>query len=79
MDTNEIEENTEATVENTRVTEAASSSGGVTKTTATVCGMVVAATCFIAAINNDFANQQAGMILSGITGGVFGVAVGKRL
>ncbi len=79
MDTNELEDNTEATVENTLVTKAASTGGGVTKTTAFVCGMLISAVCFISYINPTFAENQAGIIFSAIAGGVFGVAVGKRL
>lgn len=75
----ELEQNTQATIQNTNATVAATSAGGVTKTTAGVCGMLITAVCFISWINPTFAENQAGIIFSAIAGGVFGVAVGKKL
>lgn len=75
---NVIVENTQATQANTQATKA-SSNGGISRTTAAICGLIVCATCYISTINADFATQQAAIILGGVSGGVFGVAVGKRL
>lgn len=36
--------------------------------------VVVAATTFISLRNEEFANTQAGLILSGVAGGLFGVS-----
>lgn len=80
--TEAIQENTEATEFNTRATIAESyehpNNMRVEVMRAMTVIIAVLATVFIATKNDSFAEQQAGLILSGVVGGYFGLASQRR-
>ncbi len=80
MNTNEeLQENTEATEQNTLATvNATPGNGGISKLTAVVLGLTLATVCFISYINKDFATQQAAVVLGGIVGVVGGASLPGR-
>lgn len=80
MNTNdELIENTVATEQNTLATvNSTPGNGGINKLTAAVLGLTLATVCFISYINEDFATQQAAVVLGGIVGVVGGASLPGR-
>ena len=81
--TEEVIDNTIATQENTlATTQSNQGSNGVSKITATVAGLLLAAVCYVSYINPTFAENQAGIILVlllvAVAGGLFGVATTSK-
>lgn len=76
-----VEENTQATQENTQATLSSVVSPLNVKmkiVDAFILAMVIAATIFISEKAQSFADNQAGLILSGVAGGVLGSVVPRR-
>ena len=76
--TEEIKENTIATEKNTEVTamatEVTTNAARIELSRSVLVGLALVATVVISFINPKFAENQAGLILTGVVGGVFGAA-----
>lgn len=74
-----LTENTDATIANTQAnTKYDQYTMRVELVRALTVIIAVAMTGFISVRSEDFANQQAGLILSGVVGGYFGLASQRR-
>ncbi len=80
MNTNEeLQENTEATEQNTLATvNSTPGNGGISKLTTVVLGLTIGSVCFLSYINPTFAENQAAVVLGGIVGVVGGASLPGR-